>query len=159
MSRNIRKPAFAYAKIKTQISWISCVVAWQLIIAFVSASSVQKLKSLVIFLFLKDTNGNLEDRFSRDVAQVKNHPRSHKEEEGANLKLCVLVHNKIVYMEIMTAVLQKHFGVTNCMSCDIWKLVFGVSDRVWHKPGCAVTKDGERLEILYFGSRGILLFV
>ena len=33
--------------------------------------------------------------------------------------------------------------------------VFGVSDKVPHKPGCAVTEDVERLEILDLESRGI----
>ena len=32
-----------------------------------------------------------------------------------------------------------------------------VSDQVWNKPGCTATGDGERLEILYLGSRGIVL--
>ena len=34
------------------------------------------------------------------------------------------------------------------------KPVFGVSDKVRHKPGCAATEDGWRLEILDLGSRG-----
>ena len=32
-----------------------------------------------------------------------------------------------------------------------------VSDLVRHNPGCAATEDGERLEILNLGSRGIVL--
>ena len=43
------------------------------------------------------------------------------------------------------------------MSLDVRKPVFGVSDQVRHKPGCAVTEDGLSLEILYLGSRGIVL--
>ena len=43
------------------------------------------------------------------------------------------------------------------MSLIVRKSVFGVSDQVQHKPGCAVTEDGLRLEILDFGSRGIAL--
>ena len=31
------------------------------------------------------------------------------------------------------------------------------SDQVWHKPGCTATGDGQKLEILYLGSRGIVL--
>ena len=34
---------------------------------------------------------------------------------------------------------------------------FGVSDHVQHKPGCAVTEDGVRLEISDVASRGIVL--
>ena len=30
-------------------------------------------------------------------------------------------------------------------------------NRAQHKPGCAVTEDGERLDILYLRSRGIVL--
>ena len=37
------------------------------------------------------------------------------------------------------------------------KLVFGVSDKVPHKLGCTATEDGQRLEILDLGSRGIVL--
>ena len=36
--------------------------------------------------------------------------------------------------------------------------VFGISDQVQHKPGCAVTDDGERLDILDL-RRGIVLSV
>ena len=43
------------------------------------------------------------------------------------------------------------------MSLVVRKPVFRVSDLVRHKPGCAVTEDGQRLEILYLGSRGIVL--
>ena len=38
------------------------------------------------------------------------------------------------------------------------KPVFGISNEVWHKPGCATTQDGLRLEILYLG-RGIVLSI
>ena len=37
------------------------------------------------------------------------------------------------------------------------KPVFGVSDMVQHKAGCAVTEDGLMLEISDLGSRGIVL--
>ena len=38
------------------------------------------------------------------------------------------------------------------------KPVCGVSDLVRHSiPGCAVTEDGKRLEVLYLESRGIVL--
>ena len=37
--------------------------------------------------------------------------------------------------------------------------VFGVSDQVPHKSGCAITEDGWRLEISDLGSRGNVLFV
>ena len=37
------------------------------------------------------------------------------------------------------------------------KPVFGVSDKVRHKLGCAVTEYGERLESSDLGSRGIVL--
>ena len=39
------------------------------------------------------------------------------------------------------------------------KPVFGVSDKVRHKPGCTVTKDVQRPEILDLESRGIVLSV
>ena len=42
------------------------------------------------------------------------------------------------------------------LSLVMRKPVFGVSDQVRHKPGCTVTEDGERLEIWYLGSRGIV---
>ena len=34
-----------------------------------------------------------------------------------------------------------------------------VFDQVWHKLGCAVKEDGERLEISDLGSRGIVLYM
>ena len=43
------------------------------------------------------------------------------------------------------------------MSRDVRKPVFGVSDQVRHKPGCAATEDSYRLEILDLGRRGIVL--
>ena len=43
------------------------------------------------------------------------------------------------------------------MSLVVRKLVFGVSDQVSHKPGCTATEDSQKLEILYLGSRGIVL--
>ena len=49
------------------------------------------------------------------------------------------------------------FKVGGIMSLVVRKLVFGVSDQVRHKLGCTVTEDGWRLEILYLGSRGIVL--
>ena len=39
------------------------------------------------------------------------------------------------------------------------KLVFGVSDLVLHKPGCAVTEDGPRLEIWDLDRSGIVLYM
>ena len=48
---------------------------------------------------------------------------------------------------------------SNNMSRVMRKPVFGVSDQVQHKPGCTVTEDGWRLEILDLGSRGIVLSV
>ena len=45
------------------------------------------------------------------------------------------------------------------MSRIVKKSVFGVLDQVPHKPGCAATEDGERLEISDLGSRGIVLSV
>ena len=45
------------------------------------------------------------------------------------------------------------------MSLVVRKPVFGVSDQVRHKPGCTATEDGEKLEISYLGSRGIVLSV
>ena len=43
------------------------------------------------------------------------------------------------------------------LSLFVRKPVFRVSDQVRHKSGCTVTEDGWRLEILYLGSRGIVL--
>ena len=45
------------------------------------------------------------------------------------------------------------------MSLFVRKPVFGVSDQVRHKPGCAATEDGWRLEISDYGSTGIVLSV
>ena len=45
------------------------------------------------------------------------------------------------------------------MSLVVRKPVFGVSDQVRHKLGCAVTEYGLRLEISYLESRGIVLSV
>ena len=45
------------------------------------------------------------------------------------------------------------------LSLVVRKPVFGVSDRVRHKPGCIVTEDEERLEISDLESRGIVLSV
>ena len=46
-----------------------------------------------------------------------------------------------------------------CLILVVRKPVFGVSDQVRHKPGCAVTEDGWRLEISDLGRRGIVLSV
>ena len=43
------------------------------------------------------------------------------------------------------------------MSPVVRKPVFGVSEKARHRSGCAVTEDGERLEILDLESRGIVL--
>ena len=43
------------------------------------------------------------------------------------------------------------------MSLVLRKPVFGVSDLVLHKPGCAATEDGYRLEITDLESRCIVL--
>ena len=43
------------------------------------------------------------------------------------------------------------------MSLVLRKPVFGVSDHVWHKPGCTATEDGYKLEISDLGRRGIVL--
>ena len=43
------------------------------------------------------------------------------------------------------------------MSLVVRKQVFEVSDQVPHKPGCAVTEDGLRLEISDLESSGIVL--
>ena len=45
------------------------------------------------------------------------------------------------------------------LSLVVRKPVFGDSDLVRHKPGCATTEDGYRLEISDLESRGILLSV
>ena len=51
-----------------------------------------------------------------------------------------------------------HHG-RNDLSLVVRKPVFGVSDLVRQKPGCAVTEDSKRLEISDLGSRGIVLSV
>ena len=43
------------------------------------------------------------------------------------------------------------------LSRNTRKPVFGFSDQVLHKPGCAATEDGERLDILDLESREIVL--
>ena len=45
------------------------------------------------------------------------------------------------------------------LSLVMRKPVFGVSDLIQHKPGCAVTEDGQRLEISDLKSRGIVVSV
>ena len=52
---------------------------------------------------------------------------------------------------IRTTVMNRHD-----LSLVVRKPVFGVSNLVRHKPGCAVTEDGLRLEISDLGSRGIV---
>ena len=42
------------------------------------------------------------------------------------------------------------------MSHVVTKPVFGVSDQVRYKPGCAATEDGQKLEISELGIRGIV---
>ena len=37
------------------------------------------------------------------------------------------------------------------------KPVFGISDQVWHKPGCTTTEDGYSIEISDLESRGTVL--
>ena len=49
--------------------------------------------------------------------------------------------------------------LSSLLSLDMRKLVFGVSDKVRHKPGCTATEDGMRLEIFDLDRRGILLSV
>ena len=45
------------------------------------------------------------------------------------------------------------------MSLVVRKPVFGGSDQVRHKPGCAITENAKRLEISDLGGRGIVLSV
>ena len=45
------------------------------------------------------------------------------------------------------------------LSLDVRKPVFGVSNQVRHRPGCAITEYGYGLEILDLRSRGIVLSV
>ena len=45
------------------------------------------------------------------------------------------------------------------MSHNARNPVFGVSDQVRHKPGCTITEDGKRLEILDLRRRGIVLSI
>ena len=45
------------------------------------------------------------------------------------------------------------------LSLVVRKPVFGVSDQVRHKPGCAATEDGLRLKISDLGRRGTVLSV
>ena len=45
------------------------------------------------------------------------------------------------------------------MSLIVRKPVFGFFDHVRHKPGCTAAGDDKRLEILFLGSRGIVLAV
>ena len=45
------------------------------------------------------------------------------------------------------------------LSLVLRKPVFGVSNQVRYKPGCAATKYSQRLEISDLGNRGIVLYV
>ena len=60
---------------------------------------------------------------------------------------------------IMTEITIQMLSLQGHMSLVVRKPVFGVSDQVRHKPGCTTTEDGQRLEILDLGSRGIVLSV
>ena len=59
----------------------------------------------------------------------------------------------ILYLRQAKALISLH------MSLVVRKPVFGVSDQVQHNPGCTVTEDGERLEILDLERRRIVLSV
>ena len=61
------------------------------------------------------------------------------------------------YLEHMPNCWFHHDAVQ--LSLLMRKLVFGVSDQVQHKPGCAITEDDKRLEILDLASREIVLSV
>ena len=52
----------------------------------------------------------------------------------------------------MYLTLHKHLHIHVHMSLFVRKPVFGVSDQVRHEPDCAVTEDGQRLEIMNLGS-------
>ena len=45
------------------------------------------------------------------------------------------------------------------MSLVVIKPVFWVFDHVRHKPGCTATENGNRLEVMYLGSRCIVLSI
>ena len=62
-------------------------------------------------------------------------------------------------LQMMSAPCNVPFAMLPCynLSPVMRKPVFGVSDQAPHKPGCATTQDGYRLEISYIESRGIVL--
>ena len=57
------------------------------------------------------------------------------------------------------SLVQDGVNLTLKMSCLISKALFRVSNQVQHKPGCSISKDGKRHDILDLGSRGIVLSV
>ena len=69
----MRKPIFAYAKTKAQISSVVTVLAF--VLASLIAQSYQNFKPLALFYggtaqFVSDQVGNPEDRFSRDTSHI-----------------------------------------------------------------------------------------
>ena len=67
-------------------------------------------------------------------------------------------HMSLVYVHVFL-----FHSIHNChvihLSLVVRKPVFRVSDQVRHKPVCAATEDGLRLQISDLGSRGIVLSV
>ena len=130
---------------------ISCVI-----ITFVFATQCNPVpllseifKPLAIFCccipvaqFVSDLVRNPKDAFSHDMAHYQNLSVLWVQTEH-------LLHNFFLN-RVMTTLLFSF--QPQCEKTNI--LVF---DQVRHKAGCAATEDGQRLEILDLGSRGIVL--
>ena len=122
----MRKPVFAYAKTKAQISF---AVTAKLISTFVFATRIvqflfflnPKFPAASHLRFVLGMVGNPEDRFSRVAAQIM-----------------VFLLNLCCYESYDHKKLNAQYN----MSCDARKPVFGVSDHVGHKPACTVTVAG-----------------
>ena len=122
---------------------ISCPVTAQLICVFV-------------FTFAKC-------RVSYDVAHMSRIVRKHAfcicENKGAD-QLHSVTAQLISAFVFTTLIVQSLFCLqkfTTYMGLVVRKPVFRVSDQVSPKPGCTATEDIQKLEILYIGSRGIVL--
>ena len=68
-----------------------------------------------------------------------------------NVKQCIFMIRKQTKASLFKTVIHYSFEPVREKTNNV------VSDHVQHKPGCTVTEDGSRLEILDLESRGIVL--
>ena len=140
---------FAYAKTKTQISF-----AAKLISAFVFATR------LVPSLYLLNSKFQASSSILWLYSPVCVGP-GQKPQRPVFWRRGSFVDNDVVIED------QVHNVKTAFRLCLLWKASWNEpqrektnvedSDQVWNKPGCTAKEDGKRLEILFLGSRGIVL--